>query len=242
MSLSRADPVFPEEPLVSLLRACPLFAPLPEHVLRDLAGLARRRRYEPEQALFRIGDRSDSAFVLCSGHVQARIRSSEGRELVLHVAPPGEAPGYLDLIDGAPRSADAVAQDDVEVLVLPAGAVRRALIEHPHALMELSTELAGIVRKLDELMRDLVFLDLPARLAKLLLARPAPGGRVDLGVTQGELAVHLGVARQSLNRALGDLQRRGLIRVEDSGRSVELIDRVALRRMALGGDQGLSQM
>jgi CRP/FNR family transcriptional regulator, cyclic AMP receptor protein len=233
LSFSPADPALPDEPRLSLL-ACPPFAALPERVLRELAGLARRRRYEAEQALFRVGDASESAFVLCSGHVQARLRSREGRELVMHVAVPGEAPGNLDLIDGAPRSADAVAQDDVEVLVLPARAVRRALSEHPRALMELSSGLAGIIRKRNELMRDLVFLDLPARLAKLLLARPTSGGRVELAVTQGELAAQLGVARQSLNRALGDLQRRGLIRVEESGTAVELLDRMALRRLAVG--------
>jgi CRP/FNR family transcriptional regulator, cyclic AMP receptor protein len=242
LSFNRGDPAFAEEPRLSLLAACPLFAVLPERVLRELARIARRRTYEAEQALFRAGDPSESAFVLCSGHVQARIRSSEGRELVLHVSVPGEAPGYLDLIDGAPRSVDAVAQDDVEVLMLPARAVRRALIEHPSALMELSTGLAGIIRKLDELTRDLVFLDLPARLAKLLLARPAPGGRVELGVTQGELAAQLGVARQSLNRALGDLQRRRLIRVEESGTAVALLDRIALRRLAVGARPPLSQM
>jgi CRP/FNR family cyclic AMP-dependent transcriptional regulator len=242
LRLTPHEPAFPEDPRLSFLTACPLFAPLPERVLSDLAGLARRRRYEPGQALFRLGDPSDSAFVLCSGHVQARIRSRDGRELVLHVSAPGEAPGYLDLLDEAPRSVDAVAQDDVEVLVLPARAVRRVLIEHPHALMELSTGLAEIIRKLDELMRDLVFLDLPARLAKLLLARPAPDARVELGLTQSELAAQLGVARQSLNRALGDLQRQGLIRIEDSGRSVEVLDRMGLRRLAVGGGRALSPM
>ena len=234
--------VDPEESKLSLLADCPLFAALPERALRELAGFARRQNYEAEQALFRVGDPSDTAFVLCSGHVEARIRSNDGRELVMHVAAPGEAPGYLDLIDAAPRSADAVAQDDVEVLMLPARAVRGTLSEHPSALMELSTGLAGIIRKLDELMRDHVFLDLPARLAKLLLARPAVGPRVELGITQGELAAHLGVARQSLNRVLADLQRRGLIRVEDSGAAVCLLDRMALRRLAVEGRRSLSPM
>lgn len=200
MSFGPAEPAFPDEPLLSLLAGCPLFSALPEQALRELAGRARLRRYEAEQALYRHGDPSDSAFVLGSGHVQARIRSSEGRELVLHVAAPGEAPGYLDLLDESPRSVDAVAQDDVEVLV-PARVVRRALVEHRRALLQLSAGLASIIRDLNELMRDLVFLDLPARLAKLLLARPASDRRVEFGLTQGEPAAQLGVARQSLNRA-----------------------------------------
>ena len=141
-SLGAADSCPPEESRLSLLAACPLFAALPERVLRQLANIARRRIYDAEEALFRVGDPSDTAFVLCSGHVEARISSGTGRELVLGVAGPGEVPGELDLLDTAPRSLDAVAQGDVEVLTLPARAVRRALSEHPSALMEFSTGLA----------------------------------------------------------------------------------------------------
>ena len=180
--------------------------------------------------------------MLCSGRVQARVRSTDGRELVLHVAEPGEAPGYLDLIDEATRSVDAVAQDEVEVLALPARNVRAALVKHPEALMALSVELAAIVRALSEITGDLVFLDLPARLAKLLLTRSGPDHRVRLDATQSELAARLGVARQSLNRALGELQRRGLIRVEAQGANIELLDRMALRRLAVGGRRPLSPM
>lgn len=176
--------VFLEERLLSLLASCPLFSALPERVVRELAGVARRRRYEAGQALCRVGDPSDAKVVLCSGRVRASIRSRAGRDLVLHVAVPGEAPGYIDLIDESPRMVNAVAKDDVEVLALPARAV---LLEHPRALMQLSAELAGVVRQLAEAASDLVFLDLPARLAKLLLARRAPDGRVELGLTQSDL-------------------------------------------------------
>jgi CRP/FNR family transcriptional regulator, cyclic AMP receptor protein len=242
VSFSSADPTFSEERLLSLLASCPLFSPLPEQALRQLAGVARRRRYEAGEALSRLGDPSDSVFLLCSGRVRASIRSRDGRDLVLHVAVPGEAPGYIDLIDESPRTVNAVTQGEVEVLVLPARAVRASLLEHPRALMQLSAELAGVVRQLAEAASDLVFLDLPARLAKLLLARRAPDGRVELGLTQSDLAAQLGVARQSLNRTLGELQRHGLIRIEHSGTSVELVDRMALRRLAMGDGGVLSQM
>ena len=242
MSSGSAGRAFADEPRLALLAACPVFAPLPEAALRALAGIARPRRYEAGEALFRLGDASDTALVICSGRVGARVSSGDGRDLVLQVVGPGESPGYLDLIDESPRSVDAVAHDDVEVLVLPARAARTVLLEHPAALLRLSVGLAGIVRELSETVGDYVFLDLPARLAKLLLARPAPESRVELGLTQSDLAAELGVARQSLNRALGELQRRGLIRVAGSGTSVELLDRMALRRLAVGDRRPLSPM
>lgn len=240
MSTGSADPAFADGPNVAPLAACPLFAPLPATALRALAELGHRRRYETGEALFRFGDPSDSVFVICSGGVAARVSSSDGRELVLHVAGPGESPGQLDLMDESPRSVDAVAHGGAEVLVLPARAARRVLLEHPAALLRLSAELATIIRTLSESAGDLVFLGLPARIAKLLLARPAVEGRVELGITQGELAAQLGVARQSLNRALSELQRRGLIRVVGSGTTIDLLDRMTLRRLAVGDRRALS--
>jgi CRP-like cAMP-binding protein len=222
-----------EDPSLAALAACGLFAALPTEALLSLAGAARRQRYAPGQALFRVGDTSDAIFVLCSGRVQARVVSGDGRVVVWHVAGRGEAPGYVDLMDRSERSVDAVAVDDVEALVLRAALVREVLLAHPPALMHVAADLAAIVRTLTDAAADLLFLDLPARLAKLLLARAASGERVELGVTQSELAEQLGVARQSINRALGGLQRQGLIRVR-RGTDVELLDRPALRRLAAG--------
>lgn len=222
-----------EDPRLADLTACPLFAPLPHGALRSLGAASRRRRYEAGQALFRVGDVTESVFVICSGRVQAQVPSIDGREVVWHVAGPGEAPGYIDVTDLSPRSVDAVALTDAEVLVLSAALVREVLLAHPEALMQLAAGLAGIVRIMTDAAAGLVFLDLRARLAKLLLARSASGDRVHLGVTQGALAAQLGVARQSLNRALGGLQRDGLIRVRN-GTTIELLDRMALRRLAVG--------
>lgn len=242
MSPPPARPAPGRGPLASLLATSTLLAALPEPALLELARTARRRRYAAEQALFRVGDASDLVFVLHSGHVRASIRSSDGRDLILHVAGPGETPGYPDLIDEARRSVDAIAQDEVEVVALPARAARAALLAHPPALMRLAAELTGIIRKLGETTADLVFRDLRARLAKFLLSRPATTGRVELGLSQGELAAQLGVARQSLNRALGELSQAGLIRVRRSGTSIELLDRTELERLASGTHSLLSQM
>jgi CRP-like cAMP-binding protein len=233
------DPAAFEDSIVLSLRSVPLFSALPVEALRSLATGAKRRRYEPRQALFRIGDPSDWLWVICSGHVQATSRASDGREFVLHVGGPGEAPGHLDLIDGHPRLVDAVAVDEVETLLLPASTVRQILLAHPEALMSFAADLAGIVRILGETAADLVFLDLPARVAKLLLARAPYGSMAELGITQGELAAQLGVARQSLNRTLSAMQRDGLIRV--AGMSVELVDRMALARLASSGRSRLSR-
>jgi CRP/FNR family cyclic AMP-dependent transcriptional regulator len=209
-------------------------ADLPAASLDVLAQAAVRKHYRSGEALFEVGDESNRIWVICAGHVQASSRSRDGREFVAHVAGPGETPGHFDLIDLAPRSMDARALDDIETLVLPARTVRRELLRHPPALLQLTADLTAINRRLSAIVTDLVLLELPARLAKLLLASTEGGTPVELVTSQSELAAQLGVARQSLNRALGELRRRGLVEVEGSGRRITVLDRVALTRVASG--------
>jgi CRP/FNR family transcriptional regulator len=226
-----------DDPATLQLEGCALLAPLPRPVLASLASQAVRRTYVPGQALFRRGEPAEQLWVICSGRVQASTRSTDGREFVAHVAGPGETPGHNDLIDLHPRTSDAYAVDEVETLVLPASAVRRALLDHPHALMQLAADLAGIVRVLGELAADGALLDLRSRVGKLLLSSAPPGQPVDFGVSQAALAGRFGVARQSLNRVLAELQRRRLIRIEEGGRRLTVIDPIGLRRLVVG-DRG----
>jgi len=219
--------------MIECLRRCSLFASLPPEALEQLAARAVTRTYAPEEPLFRTGDRSELVHVICSGHVRACVRSGGGREVVLHVADPGEAPGYLDLVDGGPRSADAVADDEVTVLELPASVVRSTLVANPEALLDLATGLVGIIRILDRKVGEFVFLDLPARLARAILALPDSNGIVRFGGTQSDVAAQLGVARQSLNRTLGRMQDQGLIDVSGDGSRIEILDREGLAE--LGG-------
>ena len=91
--LPRPGPAFGDDPVQSQLGACTLFSALPETAVRGLAGAARRRRYEAGEALFRAGDPSQSAFVLTAGHARARVRSTDGRELVSTTPDPARRPG-----------------------------------------------------------------------------------------------------------------------------------------------------
>lgn len=218
--------------MIDCLRRCSLFASLPDEALDRLAERAITRTYSSEEVLFRTGDRSESVYVICSGHIRACVRSADGREVVLHVAGPGEAPGYLDLVDDGPRSTDAVADDDATVIEIPVVVARATLVTNPEALMDLARELVGIVRVLDRKVGEFVLLDLPARLARAILELPESNGVVRFGGTQSDLAAQLGVARQSLNRALGGMQDQGLIEVSGGGSRIEILDRSALAERA----------
>lgn len=199
--------------------------------LDRLASAAHLRRLSRGQVLFVAGEPSDSLYVVATGRLRVFVTSAHGEELVLALLGPGEAAGDLTMLDGGARSADVDALESTELVVLPAAPVRAALLEHPAVLLSLAQELAADVRRLTGRTADLVFLDLRRRLAKFLLEQAAGEGddsTVDLGLTQSGVAARIGASRQSLNRAMGELVRRGWI--EADGQRVRLLDRAALDR------------
>ncbi len=209
-----------------------LFAALDEVALEKLAAAAFTRRIAPNQILFVSGEPSEHLYVIRSGRLRVVTTSSRGEQLVLSTASAGEAIGELSVLDRQPRSADVVAAELSELIVVPAEVARRVLESDPRAILSAACELAAQVRRLTGAMGDLVFLDLPRRVAKMLLSRSTtrPDGTMvsDLGASQTVIASQLGVSRQSLNKALSGLARHAWIEV--NGSSVVLRDPAALRR------------
>jgi CRP/FNR family transcriptional regulator, cyclic AMP receptor protein len=220
--------------MVAQLRRTALFAGVDPGRLEPLARRAFLRRFARGQVVFTAGEPSDHLYVVRTGRVRVLVQSVHGAEVTLAVLGPGDSIGELSVIDGQPRSASAEALDGVELLALRATDVRAALHTEPALLFAVAAELAATVRRLTGGTADLVFLDLPRRLAKLLLSEAgSPRGgllRVELGMSQSGLAARLGVTRQALNQALAGLVRHGWVRTE--GGAYVLCDPGALQRFA----------
>ncbi len=210
------------------LRGLPFLAKATEADVAALADVSFPKRLAKGQVLFTEGERSEHLYVLVSGRIKVLVSSSRGDELVISVLGPGDQLGELSVIDGSDRSASAVAIDDVEAWCVPGDALLALFARAPEVSLAVAQELAARLRQLTISTADLVFLDLPRRLAKFLVA-----DGVDSGVTrmpQAEVAAQLGVTRQSLNRALQRLQDRGWIAVLRNG--VEVREPEALRMFA----------
>jgi len=222
------------EDVIAELRRTTLFADAEPARLVPVAGRAFVRRFAAGQVVFNEGEPSAHLYVIRRGRIRILVQSAHGDEMTLSVLDAGDTIGELSMIDGQPRSASAEAITEAELVALPAADIRTALHTDPALLFAVAAELAATVRRLTGSTADLVFLDLPRRLAKLMLseARPGPTGllHVDPGMSQSGLAARLGVARQSLNRALAGLVRRGWISPEAGGYLIR--DPVALRRFA----------
>ena len=209
-----------------------LFAALDDTALQRLAAATFTRRLATSQILFIGGEPSEHLYVVRSGLLRVVSTSLRGVQLVLSTAMAGEVIGELSLLDRQPRSADVVAAEPSELIAVPADVARAVLESDPRAVLAVARELAAQVRRLTGAMGDLVFLDLPRRVAKLLLSRSTTrtdGKTVsDLGASQAVVAAQLGVSRQSINKALSGLVRHEWIEID--GSSVVLRNPAALRR------------
>jgi len=214
-----------------ILDSTELFTSLPEPVLAQLREQASVRRFERNEMLFGQGDASQELYVVRQGRIAIATRANDGRETVLAVLEDGALFGELPLFDGAPRSADARALVDSEVVVLDYAPVRAVLEQQPELLWIIVRHLARWLRATDEALADAVFLDVPARTAKRLLELAGDADEFKLPVTQEELASMVGASRERVNKALALFSRLGWIEVKGRSR-YRFVDRQALEDRA----------
>lgn len=205
------------------LAACRLFAGLDGRTLDLLTAALRSRRYRRDEVIFHAEDPGDSLYIVATGSVKITVNADDGTEpAILTTVGPGGFFGELALLDGAPRSATAIAMDLVETLVLRREAFDRLVDSEPGLRRALLSTLAREIRRLTAQVEDLHFLDLPGRLARHLLREidgdeahlPSDEARLPWPYTQGELAGMIGGSRQSVNRLLADFVAQGLLRFE----------------------------
>lgn len=216
---------------VGALKQVPLFADLDEEDLRPLVDELRPRRYRKGETIFVTGDPGTSLCVIDSGRIKLSLTSVEGREVILDLLGPGEVFGELALLDGLPRSADAVAVESTTLLLLHRDAFLRFLRQRPEVALTLLGVLSRRLRRDAQLVQDAAFLDVPARLARTILRLAVADER---GVSrtprlsQTDLASATGTTRVTLNKWLGFYAEQGLIRWENS--RVTVLQPEGLRR------------
>lgn len=227
------------ERVVALLAATPLFRGLGDAELRAVAEAASRRSYRTGAFVFLEGDPGDRLFVLAEGVVKVFVSSPEGEEMILATLRPPDVFGELAAIDGGPRSASVQAMTPVTALLIRRDTLLALLTTNPDVADILLRSLGAVIRRLSGQAADLVFLDLPTRVAKLIVELAGDHGlpcdeglALDVDVTQSTIAAMVGAARQSVNGVIQGLEREGyLVR---HGRTMVVTDVAALRRRAAG--------
>jgi CRP-like cAMP-binding protein len=217
--------------LRGILRGTDLLGSVPTADLEAVAAGSRVRTFRRGQILFTAGDPGDTVIVVISGRVKIVVRSADGGELTLTVIGPSGVFGELGVADGGPRSADAETLEECRLLFVPREMVQDICGREPTAEHALLRSVAASLRRLTEAASDLVFLDLPRRVAKVLLSQPhGEDGLIWPPLSQEELAHQVGGSRQSVNAALRGFERRGWIQMR--GRAVTVTQAAALGRFA----------
>lgn len=199
----------------------PLFASLKPALLDELAGKLAPKSYRRGEVIFHQDDPGSAMHIVKSGQVKIATSSPEGEEVIMAILKDSDFFGELSLLDDKPRSANAVAMEVTQTLILRREDFLDMIVQHPEMVRGVLASLADRLRRTDQLLEDAVFLDLPTRLSKRLLelaqkhgVKTDKGLEIDLRLTQQDLAATLGVTRVALNKHLGRLQDDDLISLE----------------------------
>lgn len=219
------------------INRAPLFAALDAEAAAALRASMSEVRARKGQVFFVEGEPGDRLYVIAEGKVTLGHSAGDGRETLLAVLGPGEMFGELSLFDPGRRTATATALTDAVVLGLGRDSLRPWLTGRPEVAEKLLQALAQRLRRTEDAMADLVFSDVPGRVAKALLELADKFGAfrdgelfVEHDMTQEELAQLVGASRETVNKALAEFVNRAWLRVEQ--RSVTILDVERLQRRA----------
>ena len=220
------------------LQLVPFFNNLSPNEASNLAKRLIPRRFSAGQIIFHHGDPGGLMYIISKGKVKITYSTPEGQEAMLAIFGTGDFFGELALLDDSPRSATVEALEPTETLTLHREEFMRHIRSNPDFSLHVLSTLAKHIRRLNNQISDIFFLDLPARLARQLLllaeqhgVKSDDGIRIELSLTQTDLAEMTGATRVSINKALGRFRRSGWVKV--TGRKFTILDQKALQGLIL---------
>jgi CRP-like cAMP-binding protein len=220
-----------------VLRRSSLFARLGDGEIDAVLAHASVAHHAEGDQIFAKGDPGNSMMAVLRGRVTITAPSQDGRQVVLTVMRDGELFGEIALLDGKERTADATAMTDCELLIVPRRSLLSLLERRPDLCIELLIVLCERLRRTNEQVEDLAFLDLEARIAKVLIRLAEENGEgqpqtgpVGVKISQRALGELVGGSRESVNKHLQDWKRAGIIALAKG--SIVICDHEALAELA----------
>lgn len=221
------------------LKQVPLFRSLRSEDIRRLAVHLKKQALKKGDVLFREGDEGTALYMIIAGKLKIVRQSGEGDEMILAVLCQGDLCGEMALLDGLCRSADAVAAEDTQLYGLNRSDFITFVMSNEMAVRSILETLSKRLRRCDDLLEDIFFLNISTRLVKKLVELATANGSnihdvkgqaipEKIKVTQKDLAGMVGASRESVNKELRVLREKGLI--GQSGNMILIPDVEALRR------------
>ena len=215
---------------VDFLATVPLFKSLDSVELANFGQLVREKSYPKGSVILFEDDPGDALFVVRDGRVKVVLVAEDGREVILGILSIGEHFGELSLIDDQPRSAHVIAMEDSVLLVLRREDFRKRVEANPSVAWSLLSELSRRLRRADGQIGSLVLLDVPGRIARMLLDTADEGGGpfIEKALTHQTIAHVIGASRETVSRAMREFQDSGWISTER--RRIRIVNRTALEK------------
>lgn len=196
--------------LSGLLQSMPFFTGIEQSVLTALERACFRKKVGKGARIFYREDPAIDFYLLLEGEVDLTLTSPDGRELVINMMRPGDFFGELGLLTGQPRSADAVARTDVDLVAVPRKAFLEIVEREPLLMRRMLEVTATRLSRTSDFQNALAFLDAQERLARVLLDLDCQNEeRGYITISQEELAQRSGLIRQTVAKTLGQWRRKG---------------------------------
>ena len=228
---------------LTLLAAHPIFGALRKEDLRRLSAMAASTILKRGHVIFKKGDAGNSLYAIRSGSVKIAAPGEDGREAMFNILSEGELFGEVALLDGQPRTADAVAIADCELVTLSRGDFLQLLHREPKVAIKIIELLCARLRTAGEHFEDVLFLNAAERLAKTLLRLPyraLPCNTRRVTITQQEISQMIGLSRESTNKQLRTWEGRGWLKIVRGG--VVLLDLDAITNVSRRDTTALDDM
>jgi len=222
--------------LISIIKQIHIFATLSPQDQEALASLMRRRSIRKGDFLFHRGDEGTALYVIYKGLIKIAVPSKRGDEITLAILAEGDFFGEMALLDDLPRSADAMAMEETQLYVLNRTDFLSFLIHNEHAIRTLMQALSLRLRRTDDMVAEVCFLNVSARLAKRLVdlvesrhQMNKGDEKYDVSLTQRELASLIGVSRETINKELKILRQKGIVTTSRNTIAICDLDRLKNR-------------
>lgn len=206
---------------LSLIQNHSLFRHLPAAAMQQLANRMTRKTVRRGTVIFAKDDPGIGLIGVIYGSVKISVMAADSRETVLSIINSGEVFGEMALLDGRPRSADATAMTDCELISIDRSVFISILRGDPDVALKIIEILCTRLRRSSEQLQDVMYLNAPARLAKTLLQlavkTDAPGPARKVKITQQEISEIIGLSREMTNKQLRLWQRSRWVKLERGG-------------------------
>ncbi len=205
------------------LQFVPIFAELPMDTLQKIEQVGNKRKYKKDEPILLEEDAGNALFVILSGAVKVSRSSSDGREVILTILGESDFFGEMAILDGLARSANVIATEESEVLLIQRNDFLQLLRSHPEISIILLQELTSRLRNADMKIKALSLKDAEGKVATVLLQIAEYSGMIKNGVVeidklpvQQDLANMAGTSRETISRTLHSFAKRGFVELDGS--------------------------